>query len=131
MDSTYRFEFEGRYKPFLRLQNITPDNSWVTVSDTHVRAVFGFARTSIALDNIQGVCLSGPYRGYRAIGTRLSLSDSGLTFGSTTVGGVCIEVKEPVRGVGPRKHRGVTLTVADRGGFAADVRHRAGLDEAP
>ena len=128
MDQTYRFEFEDKYTPFLALLGITADNSWVTVTDTHVRAKFGLARTSIRLDNITGVCITGPYRGYRAIGTRLGLSDGGLTFGSTTAGGVCIDVREPIRpAIGIRRHPEVTLTVTEREAFAAQVRLRAGL----
>lgn len=73
---------------------------------------------------------SRPARAYRAIGPRGSLTDRGLTFGTTTAGGVCLCVAEPIHGLDPFglvAHPGLTVTVADREGFAAAVRRAAGL----
>lgn len=128
--STYDFEFEGKYAPMLRLIGVSPARAWVKIDDEEVTARFGLARFRTRLDNIADACISGPYMGIKAIGIRLSFVDSGITFGSTTAGGVCLLLKEPVAVIDPtghRKHAGITLTVADREGFAAEVRQAAGL----
>jgi hypothetical protein len=80
--------------------------------------------------NVHAVSLTGPYQWYRAIGPRLSLSDHGLTFGTTTARGVCLQLRDPVPGIDPIgliRHPNLTLTVADPQRFAATVRHYAGL----
>ena len=77
------------------------------------------------------MCITGPYRGYRAIGPRGSFADRGLTFGSTTAGGVCLLLREPVPGLEPTgrmRHPGITLTVADREGFATAITARTGIE---
>lgn len=78
------------------------------------------------LTNITDVQVSGPYSAVKAIGPRMSLSDRGATFGSTTDGGACVKFREPVRALaGPLvRHPGLTMTVADPETFAADVRSR-------
>jgi hypothetical protein len=73
--------------------------------------------------------VTGPYRWYTAIGVRGSFADSGLTFGSSTRGGVCVLFDEPVRGLDPfglRRHEGLTVTVARREELAASLRRRIG-----
>jgi len=95
-----------------------------------VRARFGPWSCTIATSNVIDVCRTGPYRAVRAIGARLSFTDQGLTFGTTTHGGVCLLLREPVTALDPFgavAHPGVTLTVADLDGFAGQVRRLAGL----
>ena len=126
----YDFHFDARYRPFLAALGVRPATAWVRVDDEHVLARFGPWRVSIGAQNIADVCPSGPYQAIKAIGTRLSRTDRGLTFGSTTRGGVCLLLREPVAGIEPFgavRHPGLTLTVADREGFAAHCRRIAGL----
>ncbi len=127
------FEFEPRYRPLLALLGVTPGTATVTLDDQRVVARFGPWSCATPVANVREVCTTGPYRGYRAIGPRGSMADRGLTFGSTTAGGVCMLFRDPVSGLDPfglMAHPGLTVTVADREGFAASLRSRAGLEPA-
>jgi hypothetical protein len=58
------------------------------------------------------------------------MTDRGLTFGTTTEGGVCLTFDQPVTGLDPLgvlRHPGLTVTVDDVEGFVTAVRERAGL----
>lgn len=128
----YAFEFQNRYRPMLAALGVFPGTAWVDVDDDGVHAKFGLIGAEITYDNIEYVCVSGPYLAVKAIGPRLSFADQGMTMGTTTAGGVCIKVKQPIKGLDPTGnllHPGLTVTVVDREGFAADVRRRAGLPE--
>jgi hypothetical protein len=125
------FEFEPRYRVVLALLGVTPGTATVTLDDERVVARFGPWSCETPVSNVREVCITGPYRGYRAIGARGSFADRGLTFGSTTAGGVCMLFREPVRGLDPfgrMHHPGLTVTVADRERFASSLRSRAGLE---
>lgn len=94
-------------------------------------ARFGPWSCETTVDNVVSVKVTGPYRAHRAIGPRASFADRGLTFGSTTAGGVCLRFHQPVHGLDPFgaiAHPGLTVTVADREGFAAVVRTASGRD---
>jgi len=125
------FEFEPRYRPLLALLGVTPGTATVTLDEERLVARFGPWSCATPIGNVREVCTTGPYRGYRAIGPRGSMADRGLTFGSTTAGGVCMLFREPVTGLDPfgrMRHPGLTVTVADRERFAASLRSRAGLE---
>ena len=127
------FEFEPRYKVVLALLGVTPGTATVTLDDERVVARFGPWSCETPVSNVREVCSTGPYRGYRAIGARGSFADRGLTFASTTAGGVCMLFREPVRGLDPfgrMHHPGLTVTVAERERFASSLRSRAGLEPA-
>jgi hypothetical protein len=67
------------------------------------------------LDNIADATVTGPFAAWKALGPRLSAADRGLTFGTSTVAGVCIRFHRPVRGLDPFgliRHPGLTVTVA-------------------
>lgn len=126
----YPFHFDARYRLLLAGLGVRPSNAWVDVAESGVRARFGRWHVEIAADNIADVCVSGPYQAVKAIGARLSQTDRGLTFGTTTRGGVCLLLRTPVPGIDPLgtvRHPGVTVTVADREGFADHARRIAGL----
>jgi hypothetical protein len=126
----FTFEFDPRYKPLLALLGVTPGTATVTLDDERIVARFGPWSCETPVANVREVCTTGPYRGYRAIGARGSMVDRGLTFGSSIAGGVCMLFREPVRGLDPfglMHHPGLTVTVADREGFATSLRRRAGL----
>lgn len=125
------FEFEPRYKAVLALVGVTPGTATVTLDDERVVARFGPWSCETPMSNVRDVCVTGPYHGFRAIGARGSFADRGLTFGSTTAGGVCVLFRDPVRGLDPfglMHHPGLTVTVADRERFASSLRRRAGLE---
>jgi hypothetical protein len=126
----YRFRFDRRYLPLLAAVGVTPATAWVDVSADGIDARFGPWRCRTPVDNVIDVCVGGPYSAARAVGARLSFTDQGLTFGTTTSGGVCLLLRTPVPGLEPTgtlRHPGVTVTVADRDGFAQHVRSLAGL----
>lgn len=126
----YPFHFDSRFRPFLFALGVRPETTWAEVGEDGVVARFGPWRVAIAADNIADVCLTGPYQAVKAIGARVSFADRGLTFGTSTRGGVCLLLREPVTGIDPAglvRHPGLTLTVADREAFATSVRAVAGL----
>jgi hypothetical protein len=126
----YEFRFEGdpRFRSLLLLWGVSDRTARVEIGPAcGLVARFGLVKVQTSLDNIAGAELTGPYRWYKAIGVRESLVDHGLTFGSTTRGGVCIRFHTPVRGLGPRaRHPGLTVTVQDREGFAETVERLIG-----
>lgn len=120
----FGFEFESRYRRILWLLSITPRRSWVEVGDERFEASFGPWRLRTTVDNISCVEITGPYRAVRAIGPHISMADRGLSFGSTTRGGVCVRFTEPVPGratLGLVRHPGLTVTVADPDGLVAAI----------
>jgi hypothetical protein len=123
----FDFRFDPRFRPLLLAGGVTPATARVQLTPDRLIAQFGFWRLETPLANVAGAELSGPYKWYRAIGVRLSLADRGLTFGSTTEGGVCVRFHEPVGGVLPIpgvKHPGATLTIVDRDRFINALRAR-------
>ena len=126
----FEMAFDPRFRLPLAALGVTPATAHVTVTPDRLVACFGpwICRTTPA--NVRAVRLTGPYHWYRAIGPRLSLTDHALTFGTTTIRGVCLLLREPVPGIDPLgmiRHPGLTVTVADSQRFAASVRLYAGL----
>ena len=118
----FDFAFAPAHRPLLAALCIVPSTAHVTVTDDELIARFGPWCCRTPRTNVRDVATSGPYRAHRAIGVRLSFADHGLTFGSTTAGGVCIRFHEPVGGLVPRVdhlHPGLTVTVADPDGLVA------------
>jgi hypothetical protein len=127
-------QFEMAFDPQFRLPlaalGITPATAHVTLTPDQLVACLGPWVCRTAPSNVRAVSLTGPYHWYRAIGPRLSLADHGLTFGTATAGGVCLQLRDPVPGIDPIgliRHPNLTLTVADPRRFAAALRQRAGM----
>lgn len=126
----FDFEFQPLYRPTLALMGVTPWTARVTLSSDRLVARFGPFSAQSPVENIRCASQTGPYSAVKAIGARLSLVDSGLTFGTSTRGGVCVLFEKPVVGIDPTgrmRHEGLTLTVADLDGFERAVRQAAGL----
>ena len=124
---TFPFSFELVFRPFLLGLGVHPGNSLVTLTDDdRFVAQFGRWQVDTPIANIDCIQTSGPYRFYRAIGVRGSSVDNGLTFGSTTDGGVCVTFHQPVRRLlpGMPNHPGLTVTVGDRDGLVAALEAR-------
>jgi len=124
----FEFEFDPAYRPFLTGISVTPSRAWVELGDS-LRVRFGLWGMETPASNISDVCITGPYMAVRAIGLRLSLTDHGVTFGTSVHGGVCVLFHEPIPGVSwfrLFRHPGATVTVRDREGFAEAVRARVG-----
>ena len=123
----FPFKFDLAFRPMLLGLGVHPGNSHVTLTDDErFVAQFGRWQVDTPLANIDCIETSGPYRWYRAIGLRGSAVDHGLTFGTTTDGGVCVTFQEPVRRLipGSRDHPGLTVTVADRDGLVDALESR-------
>lgn len=125
----FPFRFDRLYLPLLLGLGVHPGNASVTLTDDN-RFVAKFGRWVVdtPLANIDCVQITGPYRGYRAIGIRGSSVDLGLTFGSSRKGGVCVTFHEPVPKLlpGMKHHPGLTVTVVDLEALAAAVEARKG-----
>jgi hypothetical protein len=97
------------------LAGVRPERDGVWLDDVLFTATFGPWRVSTERSNISGARMTGPYSLWRAVGARLSLADRGLTFGSATGRGVCVQFREAVPGIEPSgllRHPSLTITVA-------------------
>ena len=97
MATTFRFRFDDRYAPLLRLGGITPERAELTVDDQMLSARFGLLRLRTPLSNVAEASVTGPHQPVRAIGVRMSLTDRGLTFGTSVERMTCIRFHRPVR----------------------------------
>ncbi len=123
----FPFRFDAIATP-LRALGIKPSNSFVRLHDDHMDARFGRWRVRTPYTNIKDVRITLDYRFYTAIGPRMSFADYGATFGSSTVGGVCVCFHENVAALTPKKiHPGLTVTVEDLEGLSTALRARANL----
>jgi hypothetical protein len=98
------------------LRRILGPRAGLELDAAGLRVRFGPWLVETPLSNLAGAEATGPYRALRVFGVRLSLADRGLTFGTTTRGGVCLRFREPVRGIEPWgriRHPGLTVTVSE------------------
>lgn len=124
-DRFFPYDFDLRFAWIWRPLGVRPGVDGVTIgADGTLIATFGRFRVETMLSNVKDAKLTGPYRWWKAVGIRGSGADSGITFGTTPRGGVCILFFEPVPQVLPtaRSHEGLTVTVLDRQGLIATVR---------
>jgi hypothetical protein len=106
------------------LRRVLGPRSGLDLDADGLRVRLGPWLVSTPLSNLAGAEATGPYRAVRALGVRLSLSDRGLTFGTTTKGGVCLRFHEPVPGIDPWgriRHPALTVTVSEPDLVAAAV----------
>jgi len=115
--TTYDFRYDWPVAGASLLAGALPRATEVEVGETHLRIRYGVWSLRTELTNVAGVTLSGPYSPAKVGGPpRLSLRDRGVTFATTTVGGVCIAFHRPVRAVDPLglvRHPAATVTVED------------------
>ncbi len=114
----FPYERDDRWKPVLLPLGVGR-NDGVTVTDTTMRATFGFFSVETPLSNVVGAKITGPHRWYTAVGLRLSFSDDGLTFGTNHRRGLSIEFGDKVkRVIGLHDHSSLWVSVADPEGLA-------------
>lgn len=113
MVHTFNFAFDPRYLPLLRLGGITPERSSVVVDDDRLRIRFGLLTLQTPRDNVLEASVTGPHQPIKAIGVRMSLSDRGLTFGTSVERMVCMQFREPVRArpFDIASHPGLSLSI--------------------
>lgn len=119
-DRFFPYDFDERFIWIWGPLGARPKKDGVALTeDGKFVATFGRFRVETPLSNIKGANKTGPYRWWRAVGIRGSGVDSGITFGTTPRGGVCILFKERIPKVIPpaAQHAGLTVTVADRDGL--------------
>lgn len=117
MDPTvFPFRFHPAYRVAALPFGVRPDNCLVRVSKDEFVASFGPWSLCTPLANVAGATLSEGYAWPKTIGpAHLSFADRGLTFASNPEAGVCVQFRQPVRGVDPLgviRHPGLTVTVA-------------------
>jgi hypothetical protein len=119
----YPIELGPRSRPLLRLFfRVTPERAYVDLGD-ELEARFGFGHLRVPIDDIVGWRIEGPWRWITAIGIRRSLRHGDFTFGGTHTGGVRLDFREPVRGMGfdiPALY----VTVEDPAAFTDALRAR-------
>lgn len=115
--ATFEFTFEPRIRPAALMVGVTPRNARVEIDEGHLTVRFGRWTLRTPVANVAGTQLTGPYAWWKVAGPpHLSMSDGGITFATTTAGGVCISFHEPVPGMVPGsmvRHPGATVTVRD------------------
>ncbi len=119
-DRFFPYDFDPRFLFIWAPLGARPKRDGVTLTDSgEFVATFGRLRVETPLSNIKDASKTGPYRWWRAVGIRSSGVDSGITFGTTPRGGVCVLFKERIPKVLPPApaHSGLTVTVADCDGL--------------
>jgi hypothetical protein len=115
--TTFEFAFEPRIRPAALMVGVTPRNARVEVDDSHLTVRFGRWTLRTPVANVADTQVTGPYAWWKVAGPpHLSMSDGGITFATTTAGGVCISFHEPVPAMVPGsaiRHPGATVTVRD------------------
>ncbi len=125
---TFRFRFDPASLP-LRALGIWPSTCRVDVTETHLDVRFGPWSCRTPLTNVKDVRITRDYTAVKAIGPRGSFEDGGATFGTSTVGGVCICFRRKVAALTPAViHPALTVTVEDLDGLVAELRTRCDLE---
>jgi len=128
-DERFEFAFEPRLRPFARLFGVSPGNAYVDVGDDQLTVHFGRWSLRTPLANVAAATATGPYNWWKVAGpAHLSVADGGITFATTTAGGLCIAFHEPVPAMLPTpalRHGAATVTVADPDALAAALRAAA------
>lgn len=112
----FDFAFATPYRLPLSLIGVGPTTAYVVVDRDGLTVRFGPWRLHTSIGNIRDARRAGPYRWWRVIGPHLSLVDRGVTFGTTSAGGVCIRFTTAVPALLPARwpgHPAATVTVAD------------------
>jgi hypothetical protein len=111
----FSFAFDRRFMPPLALIGVMPPTASVTVDGSDLTVRFGPWRLQTPRDNVIEACRTGPYTWWRTIGMHLSMIDRGVSFGTSTTGGVCVRFGAPVQAVAGRwlRHPAVTVTVEE------------------
>ena len=124
----FPYRFEKLYRGLWWLAGAREGIDGVTLTKSTFIATFGRKRVETPLSNISHVHVTMDYRWWKAVGVRLSFVDDGLTFGTTTHGGVCIHFKERVPSViGRKDHSALTVTVDNLAGLVSFIEEDTSL----
>lgn len=121
----FPYRLDPRYRALLAPFRLDGDDG-VTLTDDTFRATFGRKTLETPLSNVVEAHATHDYQWFKAIGMRLSFVDDGLTFGTSTHGGVCVHFDERVRRViGMKDHSALTVTVDDLDGLVTAINERS------
>lgn len=122
----FPFRFTTPYRIAALPFGITPGSAAVEVTDDDLHVRFGPWKLRTPLTNVDECSETGPYRFVKTAGpAHLSLADRGMTCATNGDRGLCIRFRDPVPGIDPFgriHHPAVTVTVADPGGLATQLR---------
>lgn len=117
----FPFRFDPLLSPPAAALGIRRDSAFVEVDAEELRIRFGRWQLRTSIDNVAGFDITGPYQWFKVIGPpRLSLTDRGVTFATSTKQGVCIRFRRAVPAALPfglLRHPGATVTVEDPEGL--------------
>lgn len=120
------FRFDHTMAVPALLFGVTRRTAEVVVGEEDLLVRFGPWSLRTPLSNVADVGVTGPYRWLKVVGPpHLSLSDSGVTFATSTSEGVCIDFHEPVPAALPfglLRHQAATVTVEDPQAFVSELR---------
>lgn len=121
MSKFFRYAADMRLAPLWVPFGVRPSKDGVTLTDDErFVAKYGFLHLETPLANIDAAHITTDYRWWTAVGARMSLADTGLTFGTNAAGGVCVHFHTPVPTVMRRTgHSALTVTVSDLEGLTA------------
>jgi hypothetical protein len=105
-----------RSRLVLLLFGVRAHNAYVDLGD-ELDARFGFFRVHTPIENLASWRIEGPWRWITAIGVRRSIRGRDATFGGTHLGGVRLDLREPVRAM-RMSIPTLYVTVEDLEGFA-------------
>ncbi len=111
----------------LALIGVTPWTAHVDVTDDEFSVRFGPWSLVTPLSNVEGASVTGPYLPFKVLGPHVSLTDRGVTFGTSWSRGVCVRFRRPVSAALPAgllHHPAVTVTVADADALVALLERR-------
>lgn len=108
----FPYRYEWALLPFWLGFRAWPGTQGVTLTEDRFTARYGPVRVDAPLSQIRNAEIIGPFQPWKVGGLRLSLADGGLTFGTNTDIGVCVQFHPPYRRrIGFRDHPGLTVTV--------------------
>lgn len=123
----FDFAFASAYRPAALLFGITPRTTSVRVENDELRVRFGPWSLRTPLSNIKSAEESGGFGFLKTAGpAHLSFSDRGVTFATNGDRALCVQFRQPVRGIDPTGmilHPGATISVADPEALARAVGH--------
>lgn len=112
----FPFEFSPRLALLAAPFGVTPSRAYVEVTESELSIRFGLWSLRTPLANIKDVRATGPYQWWKVAGpAHISVADGGITFATTTAGGVCVLFHESVPAALPTsllRHPSATVTVA-------------------
>lgn len=121
MAGHYPIRVGTRSAPLLRVAfGVTRDRAWVDIVPEAITIRFGWYGLTVALANVSGWRIEGPWRWITAIGVRRSIRHGDVSFAGSPRGGVRLDLHLPVRW-GPLTLPAVYVGVEDVEGFAAEL----------